>query len=262
MHVNFTAPHDPLLLPPGYEVLYDPANIPLPANFLPEHPFDHGNRGGRDEVLLPRPRTKEVIRADLAAYYAVISHMDEQIGRIIAAIDASNQTESTIIVFASDHGLAMGSHGLRGKQNMYEHTIRVPMIFAGPSIPQGKEFKGHAYLRDIFPTLLELSGLPPIGCDGKSQMPVMRGEVTSLYEFTIGYFRNSQRMIRNDRWKLIEYPLINKTQLFDLQHDSFEQYDLAHLPEHTALRKKLAGQLNRWMETQQTQYNPKQQTTK
>lgn len=250
LHVNFTAPHDPLLLPPGYEDLYDPENIPVPANFLAEHPFDHGNRGGRDEILLPTPRTKKIVQADLAAYYAVISHMDEQIGRIIAAIDASNQTDSTIIAFASDHGLAMGSHGLRGKQNMYEHTIRVPMIFAGPGVPKEKQWQGHAYLRDVFPTLLELTGLPPIQCDGKSQVPVMHGQTPSIYEFTVGYFRNSQRMIRTDQWKFIEYPLINQTQLFDLRHDLLEQHDLSHLPEHASLKKKLAGKLSQWMETQ------------
>lgn len=253
LHVNFTAPHDPLLIPPGYEDLYDPADIPLPPNFQAEHPFDHGNLGGRDEVLLPTPRTRKIVQADLAAYYAVISHMDEQIGRIITAIDASNQADSTIIAFASDHGLAMGSHGLRGKQNMYEHTIRVPMIFAGPGIPKGKKLNGHAYLRDLFPTLLDLAGLPPIQCDGKSQVSVMHGHTSSIYDFTVGYFRDSQRMMRTNQWKLIEYPLINKTQLFDLENDSFEQHDLSHLPQYAALKKRLSGQLGQWITTQRGQ---------
>jgi len=137
IHLNFTAPHDPLLIPPGYEDRYDPDQIPLPKNFVADHPFDHGNRGGRDEVLLPIPRTEAIVRADIAAYYAVISHMDAQIGRILEALEATDKTNSTIIAFCSDHGLAMGSHGLRGKQNMYEHTIGVPMIFAGPGSPAG-----------------------------------------------------------------------------------------------------------------------------
>ncbi|MFK8114739.1 MAG: sulfatase-like hydrolase/transferase, partial [Rubripirellula sp.] len=115
LHLNFTAPHDPLLVPPGFEGMYDPKTVPLPANFASDHPFDHGNRGGRDEVLLPIPRTESDVRADLAAYYAVISHMDQQIGRVLDALESADKTESTIIVFCSDHGLAMGSHGLRGK---------------------------------------------------------------------------------------------------------------------------------------------------
>src|SRR5690606_31376086 len=77
LHVNFTSPHDPLLLPPGYEDRYAADNLPLPPNFLPEHPFDHGNLKGRDELLFRFPRTPEEVRAELAAYYAVISYMDE-----------------------------------------------------------------------------------------------------------------------------------------------------------------------------------------
>ena len=249
LHVNFTAPHDPLLLPPGYEDLYAPDDIPLPENFQSDHPFDHGNRGGRDEVLLPIPRTKKLVQADLAAYYAVISHMDEQIGRIVAAIKASDQADSTIIVFCSDHGLAMGSHGLRGKQNMYEHTIRVPMIFVGPGIPAGKQFQGQAYLRDLFPTLLELAGLQPVDCDGKSQVPVLRGKRPDMYDFTVGYFRDSQRMIRTDRWKLIEYPLVNRTQLFDLVNDPLEMKDLSKRREHAERHAQLSAQLAQWMQS-------------
>ena len=87
IHVNFTAPHDPRIWPPGYEKKYDAAKLPLPANFRPEHPFDHGNLRGRDELLLPFPRTADDVRQELACYYAVISHLDEQIGRIFKALD-------------------------------------------------------------------------------------------------------------------------------------------------------------------------------
>ncbi|MEC9095572.1 MAG: sulfatase-like hydrolase/transferase, partial [Planctomycetota bacterium] len=135
LHVNFTAPHDPLLMPPEWEDVYNPKRIPLPKNFKPQHPFDHGNLKGRDELLNSFPRRKSDIKRDLATYYAVISHMDQQIGRILKALDETNQTKNTIIVFSSDHGLALGSHGLMGKQNMYEHTINVPLIFRGPGIP-------------------------------------------------------------------------------------------------------------------------------
>jgi arylsulfatase A-like enzyme len=247
VHLNFTAPHDPLLIPPGYEDRYDPNQIPLPKNFRPDHPFDHGNRGGRDEVLLPIPRSESIVRADIAAYYAVISHMDAQIGRILAALEASGKTESTIIAFSSDHGLAMGSHGLRGKQNMYEHTIGVPMIFSGPGIPAGKRFAGQAYLRDLFPTLCELAGLEIPDVDGRSQVPVLRGDRDSMYEFIIGYFRDSQRMIRTDRWKLIEYPLVGQTQLFDLQRDPHELNNLATDSASAEIRRKLTRDLEQWL---------------
>lgn len=247
IHLNFTAPHDPLLLPPGYENRYSADQIPLPDNFRPDHPFNHGNRGGRDEILLPIPRTEPLVRADIAAYYAVISHMDAQIGRILTALEASGKSDSTIIAFSSDHGLAMGSHGLRGKQNMYDHTIGVPMIFAGPGVPAGKRYAGQAYLRDLFPTLCELAGVELPDVDGRSQVPVLRGERESMYRFVIGYFRDSQRMIRTDRWKLIEYPLAERTQLFDLNNDPFELTDLSADQTHAEVRSKLANDLEQWL---------------
>ncbi len=247
IHLNFTAPHDPLLIPPGFDGRYKADQIPIPPNFIPEHPFDHGNQGGRDEVLLPMPRTKEVVRADIAAYYAVVSHMDAQIGRIVEAIDRAGKTDSTIVVFCSDHGLAMGSHGLRGKQNMYEHTIRVPMIFAGPNIPVGKKVEGLAYLRDIFPTICELSGIEVPAVDGKSQVPVIQGNRESLYEFAVGYFRDSQRMIRTQRWKLIQYPLVERTQLFDLANDPFEMTNLSGQPKYRSTSEALSKKLTQWL---------------
>jgi arylsulfatase A-like enzyme len=243
IHLNFTAPHDPLLLPPGFETRYDPKKIPLPQNFAPDHPFDHGNRGGRDEVLLPIPRTEALVRADIAAYYAVISHMDAQIGRILAALDQAGKTDETIVVFCSDHGLAMGSHGLRGKQNMYEHTIGVPLIFAGPSIPKGAVVTGQAYLRDIFPTLCELAGLAVPEVDGKSQVSVIQGKAATVYEYVIGYFRDSQRMIRTDRWKLIEYPQAKRVQLFDLVNDPYERDNRVADPRQAERVSQLKQQL-------------------
>ena len=251
LHVNFTAPHDPLLIPPGFEEMYDPDSIPVPPNFQPVHPFDHGNQGGRDEVLLPTPRTRDLVRADLAAYYAVISHLDQQVGRIVDAIDSRDDAASTIVVYCSDHGLAMGSHGLRGKQNMYEHTIGVPMIFAGPGVPEGQSFSGQAYLRDLFPTLLDLAHLPAVECDGVSQVPVLRGQRETMHEFVVGYFRDSQRMIRGERWKWIEYPIVGHSQLFDLQADPFELNDVSGDLKNAAVVNRLSRQLNEWMGEQE-----------
>ena len=229
LHVNFTAPHDPLLLPPGFADKYDPDNIPLPRNFQPEHPFDHGNFRGRDEKLLPWPRTTEDVRADLAAYYAVISHMDQQIGRILSALRTSGKADNTVVIFTSDHGLAMGSHGLRGKQSMYEHTIGVPLVIAGPELPAGRRSNAQTYLRDLYPTVCELSGVSvPESVEGRSLKPVLQGRSKQIYPFVFCYFRDVQRMIRDDRWKLIHYPKIDRYQLFDLRDDPDELRDLAN----------------------------------
>jgi arylsulfatase A-like enzyme len=227
LQVNFAAPHDPRIWPPGYERMYDAAKLPLPANFRGEHPFDHGNARGRDEVLLPFPRTESDVRQELACYYAVISHMDEQIGRILAALDETRQRDKTLVIFTSDHGLALGSHGLVGKQNMYEHTINVPLVMAGPGIPAGQKRAAQCYLRDLFPTICELAGFAAPPMDGRSLIPILEGRQDEVHQFVVGYFQDSQRMIREGNWKLIWYPKIDRWQLFDLSSDPNELHDLA-----------------------------------
>lgn len=247
LHVNFTAPHDPLFMPPGYEDKYDPAKIPLPANFLPRHPFDHGNFEGRDERLLPWPRTPKDVREDLAVYYAVISHMDEQIGRILQTLEATGQAEHTFVIVTSDQGLAMGSHGLRGKQNMYEHTVGVPLIVRGPGVKTGKRSNAQCYLRDLYPTVCELAGVKrPKTVQGRSLAPVLRGEQDSLYPYVFGHFRDTQRMIRSDRWKLVQYPKVGECQLFDLARDPDEVKNLADDPKHAETLTQLRRKLQAW----------------
>jgi len=247
LHVNFTAPHDPLFFPPGYEGKYDPEKIPLPANFLPRHPFDHGNFEGRDEKLLPWPRTPELVRADLAVYYAVISYMDEQVGRILEALEATGQADRTVVIFTSDQGLAVGSHGLRGKQNMYDHTVGTPLVMRGPGIPKGERRDAQCYLRDLYPTVCEMAGIEvPKTVQGRSLVPVLRGEVDSLYPCVFGHFSNAQRMIRTERWKLVHYPQIDKYQLFDLASDPDERENLATGPCRATVFAELRSKLEAW----------------
>lgn len=250
LHVNFTSPHDPLLLPPGYEDRYAADNLPLPPNFLPEHPFDHGNLKGRDELLFRFPRTPEEVRAELAAYYAVISYMDEQIGRILTTLRATGQDRNTIVIFTSDHGLAVGSHGLRGKQSMYEHTINVPMVWRGPGIPQGERRKAQVYLREMFPTCCELADIKvPATVQGQSFAAVLQGKTADRHhEEVFGYYRDFQRMIRNDRFKLVEYPAVGQVQLFDLDKDPYEQTNLAKAPEHAKRVASLRAKLRAWQQ--------------
>jgi arylsulfatase A-like enzyme len=251
LHVNFTAPHDPLILPPGFETRHAPEKMALPKNFLPEHPFDHGNLKGRDEQLLPWPRTPEAIRRELAAYYAVIEDMDAQLGRILAALDATGQRGRTVVIFSSDHGLALGSHGLMGKQNQYEHTIGVPLLMAGPGIPAGRRVDAQCCLRDLFPTTCDLAGVPvPDTVEGRSLMPVLRGEVKEIYPQIVGYWQDAQRMIREGNWKVICYPQAQRWQMFNVATDPDELNDVLRdfaslgeyeqtLPKFTELRGKL-----------------------
>ena len=247
LHVNFTAPHDPLLMPPGYEHKYEPREVSLPRNFAAAHPFDHGNLMGRDELLLPFPRTKADVQAELAVYYAVVEHLDEQIGRVIDALKQSGRWEHTLVIFTADHGLAIGSHGLRGKQNMYEHTIGVPLIVRGPGIPAGTKLSAPIYLRDLYPTVCELAGVQiPETVEAKSHAGVIRGAADRVHDEVYTHFAAVQRAIRTDRWKLIHYPQLDRTQLFDLQADGDELHDLFGEERHAAVAAELRQKLNAW----------------
>jgi arylsulfatase A-like enzyme len=246
LHLNFTAPHDPLLQPPGDQFRYDPATVPLPPNWAPEHPFDHGNAGGRDEVLFASPRTPDETRGELAAYYSVISHMDAHIGRILDNIDL----DRTIVLFTSDHGLAIGSHGLRGKQNMYDHTIGVPLIIRGPGIPANRRINAQCYLRDLYPTICELAGAPiPASVDGRSLVPILRGERESSYSEVFTHFRDVQRAIRTDEWKYIVYLKAQREQLFHLASDPHELTNLSDDADYASVLADLRTRLTRWRDS-------------
>jgi arylsulfatase A-like enzyme len=251
LHVNFTAPHDPLFVPEGYEVRHGELDLPLPENFLPEHPFDHGNARGRDEVLYDFPRTPEQTQAGLAVYYAVIEHLDAQIGRMLEELDRRGLAENTLVIYTSDHGLAMGSHGLRGKQNMYEHSIGVPLLFAGPGVPADVRTEAQCYLRDLFPTICDYAGIEvPETVHGRSLKPVIAGETETVYDAVFGHFKDSQRMIRTAEWKYVRYPLADREQLFHLPSDPHEMQNRINDPKHKDVADRLRRRLVRWEQTE------------
>ncbi len=230
-YVSFTAPHDPRQPPPVYRERYYERQLPLPDNFLPQHPFDNGFLATRDENLAAWPRTEEVVRDQLAEYYGMVSHLDGQVGRILQALDRSGHRENTYIIYAADHGLAMGSHGLLGKQNLYEHSMQAPLIVAGPGVPKGQSSQSLTYLLDLFPTVLGLAGLDaPSPLDGKDLAPIWRNEVESVRQSLFLGFADTMRAVRDERWKLILYPKINHRQLFDLAEDPGEISNLAENP--------------------------------
>ncbi len=216
MYLAGPEPHDPRVAPKEYLEKYDSEAIPLPPNFLAFHPFDNGELLIRDERLASWPRTEAEIRRHLRDYYATITFLDEQVGRVIQALKDTGEFDNTIIVFTSDQGIAIGSHGLMGKQNLYEHSMGVPLIFAGPGISKGEKIDAFAYLFDIFPTICDLSGVPvPGGLDGKSLAPMLSGEKTGVRDTVFLAYRDLQRSVRKGNWKLIRYPKIGKSQLFD-----------------------------------------------
>jgi arylsulfatase A-like enzyme len=249
--VALTSPHDPRTPPPDYRALYEPAKMPLPKNFLPEHPFDNGELGVRDERLAPKPLAPAVVRAQLADYYGMISHHDAWIGRVLTALRETGQADNTLVIYLSDHGLALGSHGLLGKQNLYEPSVRVPFIVAGPGVPRGRQIAVPAYSLDLYATVCELAGLaPPAGLESRSLVPAFAPGAAGGRETTCAAYMDGQRMATDGRWKLILYHAAGaeRVQLFNLQTDPDERNDLAEAGRHAPHVTRLRGVLARWQE--------------
>ncbi|MFP3896417.1 MAG: sulfatase-like hydrolase/transferase [Anaerolineales bacterium] len=248
MYLSFMAPHDPRTMPRKYLEMYDPEEIELPENFEPRHPFDNGELCVRDELLAPSPRSPEEIRRHIAEYYAMISHLDAEVGRVLEALEETGHAEETIIIFAGDNGLALGQHGLMGKQNLYDHSLRVPLIMSGPGIPRDKCSDAHCYLLDIYPTLCELLDVAvPDSVEGQSLVPAMCEE-SRLRETMFFAYKEYQRCVRDERYKLIEYVVEGErtTQLFDIHEDPWELHNLAQDPAHSEHLKRLRQALFQW----------------
>ena len=206
----------------------------LPISWLPKHPFHHGHPDLRDEVRVPgvmRSRTEATVRNELGREYACIENIDIQIGLVVKKLKEMNELDNTYIFFTSDHGIAVGRHGLMGKQNLYEHSWRVPFIASGPGIKPGTRSEGNSYLLDVLPTLCDLTGVSiPETAQGKSLMPVLIGKSKTvrsvLYGAYCGGTKPGMRAVRKGDWKLIKYDVLNgevrKTQLFNLKNNPNE----------------------------------------
>jgi len=236
-YIAFTSPHDPRTPSVAYRNMYKPESISIPPNFMPEHPFDNGDLNIRDEKLLPKPLSKMKLQNEIALYYGMISEMDYQIGRILDVLKQNNLTENTLIIFASDNGLALGQHGLLGKQNLYEHSIRVPMIISGKGVPKGTLYNGFNYLSDITPTVFNYLNIPnPNSVEAKSLFPVFKNPNLIIRKSIYNIYGNWLRSVKTlDGYKLIVYDVngIKHTQLFNLNTDKWEQFNLADDPNYT-----------------------------
>jgi len=250
MYVAFTAPHDPRTPPTEFLSLYDKKNISLPGNFMPRHPFNNGELAVRDEQLLPVPRNPDRVKKEIAKYYAMITAVDHEIGRIMEALLKTGQIDNTIVVFAGDNGLAVGQHGLLGKQNLYDHSMRVPLIFSGPGIPANKQTDALCYLTDVFPTLCEITKLPQAKTvSGRSMNNVFTKRKFEGRDRLFLTYSNLQRALIKDNKKLIlynvdgDYPI----QLFDLSKDPLEINNLAEDKDQQETIRSLKTLLNNEM---------------
>ena len=248
MYIAFNAPHDPRQSPQEFLDKYPLNRIKLPTSFLPDYPHKDAIGCGpdlRDEKLAPFPRTEHSIRVHRREYYALITHLDQQIGRILESLEKSGKADNTWIFFTADHGLAVGNHGLVGKQNMYDHSIRVPFIAVGPSAKPNQKISAPIYLQDVMATTLELANVSkPKSVEFHSLLQLLRGETkTSAYSAIYGAYLQLQRCVVFDDWKLIAYPKAGVNRLYDLKNDPLEMRDLASDPTQASRKKELFSKL-------------------
>ncbi len=248
IHFGFTHPHDPRTGRPELLAKYgavnhtDPGSLPpatdkappLPLNYLPEHPFHHGHPDLRDETKVEgvwRNRDPQTIRNEIGRYYACSESIDTQIGRVLQKLQQMDELDNTYIIYTSDHGIAIGRHGLQGKQNLYEHTWRVPMIVKGPGIQAGSRAQGNIYLLDLLATVCDLAGIKaPATNEGISFRSVLEGKQKTIRETLYGCYcggtKPGMRSVRRGPWKLIRYDVmdgqVQERQLFNLEENPNE----------------------------------------
>ena len=249
LYVAFMAPHDPRNPPEKYREIYYKKRPPLPENFLPVHPFQNAPQAtsGRDEGLAPWPRTREVISDQLCEYYGLVTHLDEQVGRVLDALKDNGLAKDTIVIYTADHGLAMGSHGLLGKQNIYEQSMRCPLILRGPGVPRGKSSNALTYVHDLYSTICEFAHVEiPSSADSKALNPIMKGQNEAVRDSIFLPFQDNQRAVRNGNMKLHVYPQINHELLYDLANDPHELNNLAADPAYHNDARKMHVLMDQW----------------
>jgi choline-sulfatase len=296
IYFGFSHPHDPRDATPELAEKYgannngpgetiNPKSPPLPENWLPAHPFPHGHPGLRDEEKVQGVLTRRdvaTVRNEVGREFACIENIDRQVGRVLDQLQATGELDNTYVIFTADHGIAVGRHGLMGKQNLYEHTWRVPFIVRGPGIKPGSRASGFIYLLDVLPTLCDLAGIKtPEVVEGKSFRPVLEGRVDRVRDVLFGVYcggtKPGMRSLKTSGgWKLIEYDTldgqIRETQVFNLNENPREflaehqadavsnqtgvkpakgQINLADLPEYS----KKKAELQKMLKEQMTLHN-------
>jgi len=258
-YAAFTAPHDPWVPPAEYAAMYEPDRMPLPPNFMAKVPF-HAPTNFlllRDQQVLPYPRTESDVKQGLALYYGMISQLDHEIGRILDAVDELGLADTTLIVFAGDHGYSLGSHGFVGKQCMYEEGIRLPLIVRDPRLKrEHSRCDALVSLTDFYATLCEAGGATTPGAvEGRSLFDLYQGKPVEWRDRVFASHHSpekhgmSTQCVRTERYKLIQHQLTGEVELFDLQEDPFELVNLAGKPAVATIESQLSEQLTKWGST-------------
>ena len=250
--VAYTVAHDAFRAPPGYEGKYDPATIQLPPNFMAKPPFKQFNPAIRDETVLPLPRTESDIRKTLAEYYAMIEHMDFHIGRILETLNQKGLAENTLVIFSSVKGMSMGSHGIIGKQTMYEEGLRTSLIVRHPNLKRFSKINSALVsTMDILPTICDAGQLEiPKEVEGESLLGQYEGRRGGRDRLFFSYHDPNRetvtRAMRMKNHKLIHHLLTDEKQFFDLSIDPYELNNLTGTPELEAIESTMMSDLLKW----------------
>ena len=285
IYFGFSHPHDPrngkagLLEKYGATNHTDPHKVPfvnakqpaLPSNYLAAHPFFHGHPQLRDEDMVSgvwKNRDEGTIRNELGREFACSENIDDQIGRVLKRLEEMGELDNTYIFYTADHGIAIGRHGLMGKQNLYEHSWRVPFLVKGPGIKAGRRVAGNIYLMDVLPTFCDLAGIEQPGTiDALSFKSVLFGQKQQIRDTMYGVYsggaKPGMRAVRKGDWKLIKYDTmdgtVRETQLFNLKANPHEylaehqkkgkmETNLAANPRYAAKLKEMEAQLQSQMQ--------------
>lgn len=264
IYFGFSHPHDPRNGTPALLEKYgatnhdDPNSLPasnpkqplLPISYLPAHPFNTTLLPDqRDETRVSgvwTNRDERTIRNEIGRYFACSENIDSQIGRVLKKLESMGELGNTYVFYTSDHGIAIGRHGLQGKQNLYQHSWRVPFIVKGPGIKSGSRVPGNIYLLDVLATLCDIASVPPPATnEGISFKPILEGQLDSLREVLYGVHcggtKPGMRCVKKGDWKLIKYDgangSVHETQLFNLAENPNELVQQHHDPQVIALTR-------------------------
>lgn len=252
LFVSLVCPHPPWQAPSQFWNQYPLDSIDLPVAYLPgERPEHPGLHDFRRFFAHEKPFEESALRTVIAAYYGMISYLDANIGKLVAALEANGIADKTRIIYTSDHGESMGQKGMFSKCNMYEESVGVPMIISGADIPRGNVVDTPTQLVDLFPTILHATGVAPTDEDtalpGTSLIKLANGATPDrsiLSEQHSAGAKSAVYMVRKNGYKYVEYMEPGyPPQLFNLDDDPLELTDLAHAPEHENARKSLAAEL-------------------
>ena len=253
LYVGFVCPHPPFIAPPEFFALYPPDSIPMPDRYAPElwprHPYLDGLRRGRPHH--EGFTGSDMVRRAIAAYYALVSFLDHNVGRVLGALENSGLAASTRVIYGSDHGENLGNRGLWAKSTLFDESAGIPLIMAGPDVQQGRVVKTPVSLVDGFPTILECVGAKPEAADaelpGTSLFSIASGAATEravLSEYHASASICGAFMLRRKRYKYIHY-VGHAPMLFDMESDPYERIDLASDPNRRAVLVDFEAELRR-----------------